>query len=121
MTYEDLVQGIIDHQYEWDRYLIMSDFLKEQSKMDLAVAYQWMGERKKSPEFSSGLKKPWKWLIGNSSMSPYLPDIIATSNKRLCGASSRVRYHESFHKSVQYLAWKLRTLRQLVTVTGDIQ
>jgi hypothetical protein len=121
VTYEELVLAISENQYDWDRYLIMSDFLLEEGKNDLAVAYRWMGERHKCPDFVPMSKKKWKWLIGNSSLSPYLPDAIVTGNKRLCGASSRIRYHESFHKSVQYLAWKLRILRQLVTVTGDIQ
>lgn len=120
MTYEDLVQGIIDHQYEWDRYLIMADFLKENGKISLAVAYQWMGERKKTPEHKPVTKglittSKWKWLIGQSSISPYLPFGLIGSK------SNATRYFDSFHKSVQYLAWKIDKLRQLVTVTGDIQ
>lgn len=112
VTSADLIAEIILRPNEWDRYLICSDLLKDEGNVELAVTYQWMGERHRHPLFNPGTKRPWVWVVQHSAGPHVLPPTLFGFGRK---------YFGTWSKAVQCLQWGLVKARATVIVSGDIQ
>lgn len=111
--FRSLLAGAEQHQFEWDRYLILGDFCLDEEAPLMALALKWMGEHLATPLWDERWKK-WVWNTDYERRNN-------VHNLRVLKSSIWVEGSPTFAGAVANLGVELAKLRQNLCVSGDIE